>query len=219
MSFCLEPLLTREKVKAIQTAVESADWQNGIGTAGWHARTVKRNLQLRRDAEPGQRLAKDVKQALLANPLLKAAALPKHIHGILFSRTENGGHYGRHVDEARMQGGRTDLSFTLFLQEPDHYAGGELVVETAFGDQRFKLPAGHAVVYPSGSLHWVEPVTTGSRLVCVGWIESLVRDPAKREVLFDLDAAARSLFARGGRMAEFDLVSKCHANLKRMWSG
>jgi PKHD-type hydroxylase len=126
--------------------------------------------------------------------------------------------YGTHVDDALMGGMRTDISFTLFLSDPESYDGGELVTESHAGEQPFKLPAGSLVLYPSTTLHRVEPVTRGSRLAAVGWVRSLVRDPARRELLFDLDTARKALFDRDGKSPEFDLLSKCGANLLRMWA-
>ena len=112
---------------------------------------------------------------------------------------------------------RTDLSLTLFLNEPDSYAGGELVVESTQGEQSFKLAAGALVLYPSSTLHRVNPVTSGVRVVAVTWIQSTIRDPQQREILFDLDTARRSLFQQHGKTADFDRVTKSHANLMRMW--
>jgi PKHD-type hydroxylase len=113
---------------------------------------------------------------------------------------------------------RTDVSFTLFLDAPDSYDGGELVTETTAGEQSYKLPAGAAVVYPSSTLHRVDPVTRGQRRVAIGWAQSTIREPAQREVLFDLDTARRQLFEREGKTTEFDLLTKSLANLQRFWT-
>ena len=113
---------------------------------------------------------------------------------------------------------RSDLSFTLFLSPPDAYDGGELVIEGSAGEQAFKLPAGGLVLYPSSTLHRVAPVTRGERLAAVSWVQSQVRDPACREILFDLDTARRTLFQREGKSREFDLLSKSLANLLRLWA-
>ncbi|MGC1245436.1 MAG: Fe2+-dependent dioxygenase, partial [Spirulinaceae cyanobacterium] len=113
---------------------------------------------------------------------------------------------------------RSDVSLTLFLNSPSDYVGGELVIEGADDERKFKLEAGSAVVYPSSTLHRVEEVTKGVRLVTVGWVQSLVRDPYQREILFDLDVARRSIFAREGKTIEFDLISKSHSNLLRRWA-
>ena len=126
-------------------------------------------------------------------------------------------HYGSHVDDALMDGMRTDVAFTLFLSDPKSYAGGELTIESPSGEDTFKLDAGSLVAYPATSLHRVADVTRGARLAAVGWARSFVRDQARRELLFDLDTARQQMFARDGKSAEFDLVSKSLANLLRMW--
>ena len=125
--------------------------------------------------------------------------------------------YGSHVDDAMIGGLRTDVSFTLFLSDPKGYSGGELVIETAAGEDGIKLPAGSLVAYPTTVLHRVAKVTRGERLVCVGWVRSYIRDAAHRELLFDLDTARRRMFAREGKSADYDLISKSTANLMRMW--
>ena len=126
--------------------------------------------------------------------------------------------YGRHVDNALMKGGhRSDLSFTVFLSDPKDYDGGELVIEGADSEQGYKLPAGSAIVYPSTTLHRVDPITRGERWAVVGWVESWVRHAAQREILFDLDTVQRRLFAQMGKTPEFDLVAKSLSNLLRQW--
>jgi PKHD-type hydroxylase len=146
------------------------------------------------------------------------AVRPKALTPLLFSRTGKGMHYGTHVDDALMRGLRTDVSFTLFLSEPKSYGGGELVIEGTGGEDAFKLPAGSMIAYPATTLHRVNPVTRGERMVCAGWARSYVRDTAQRELLFDLDTARRRLFAREGKSEDFDLISKSVSNLLRMWA-
>ncbi|MFM7512560.1 MAG: Fe2+-dependent dioxygenase, partial [Cyanobium sp.] len=201
MRFLLEPLLGELELQELRNALAdpAAPWIDGASTAGWHARALKRNQQLDAASELQQRLAQRIETLLTAQPLLQAAAFPRHIHGLLFSRSGVGEGYGRHVDNAWMRGGRSDLSFTLFLSEPEAYAGGALVLETPGGEESFRLPAGHALVYPSTLLHRVEPVSAGERLVAVGWIESRIRQAEQRELLFELDTARRALFERHGK--------------------
>jgi len=219
MRFPLERLLSPEQVQALQSQLLAPDtpWRDGAATAGWHARVVKHNRQLERDSALHQRLAADVLQPLEADPLLQAAALPLRIHSLRFSRCGPGEGYGRHLDDAYMAEGRSDLSFTLFLSDPEHYSGGELVLEFPSGEERYKLAAGAGIVYASTLLHRVEPVQQGQRLVAVGWIESRIRGAEQRELLFELDTARRSLFAREGRSEEFDLISRSYSNLLRLW--
>jgi PKHD-type hydroxylase len=162
-------------------------------------------------------LAEEVVTALEAHPLVRAAAFPRRIHGLLFSRMGPGEGYGRHLDNAWMPGGRADLSFTLALTAPEAYAGGDLLLESPAGEERIRLPAGHAIVYPSTRLHQVEPISRGERLVAVGWIESRIRHGDQRELLFELDTARRALFAQEGKGEVFDLISRSYTNLLRWW--
>jgi PKHD-type hydroxylase len=219
MSFHLEDLLNADELRSWTSRLQAAAhlWRAGEETAGWHARAVKHNRQLDREASLHQELAAVLEERLGCHPLLQAAAFPRRIHGLLFSCCGPGEGYGRHVDNAWMAAGRSDLSFTLFLSDPDSYGGGELVLETDAGERSVKLPAGTAFVYPSTLLHRVEPVRQGERLVAVGWIESRIRQEEQRQLLFDLDTARRALFQRSGKDEVFDLVSRSYSNLLRRW--
>ncbi|MFM7264885.1 MAG: Fe2+-dependent dioxygenase [Cyanobium sp.] len=219
MQFVLDSLLDATALEELRQALlaPGAPWRDGAETAGWHAREVKRNRQLERTSPLHQQLRESLKRRLLDQPLLQAAALPLRLHGLLFSRMGPGEDYGRHVDNAFMAGGRSDLSFTVFISDADTYGGGALVVESPGGEEAWRLPAGQAFVYPSTLLHRVDPVSWGERLVAVGWIESRVRSAEQRELLFELDTARRSLFAREGKGEEFDRICRCYANLLRMW--
>jgi PKHD-type hydroxylase len=221
MRFLLEPLLAADELRDLVRVLQdpAAPWIDGASTAGWHARDLKRNHQLDGASPLHQQLSARLEAMLTAQPLVQAAAFPRRIHGLLFSRSGAGEGYGRHVDNAWMRGGRSDLSFSLFLSEPETYAGGALVLETPAGEESFRLPAGHALVYPSTLLHRVEPVTAGERLVAVGWIESRIRHADQRELLLELDTARRTLFARHGKDEIFDLVSRSYSNLLRRWDG
>ena len=219
MQFVIDSLFNPEQVVAIVEQLQSNqdDWRAGAETAGWHARAVKNNHQLDRSSALHHQLATAVQQQLRAHPLVQAAAFPRQIHGILFSRTGIGEGYRRHVDNAWMTDGRSDLSFTIWLSDPTSYEGGELTLETGDGERSYRLPAGHCLVYPSTLLHCVEPVRSGQRLVAVGWIESKIRHTDQRELLFELDTARRALFARSGKDEIFDLVTKSYTNLLRRW--
>lgn len=222
MIFTIENLLTPEQLTTISDHLQTDDFIDGKTTAGWHARIVKDNTQLSSKAPYGKEIKDLIKTALEQNPLFKVAAQPKIIHSMLISRYETGMSYGQHVDNALMGTGsscyRSDISLTVFLEEPTTYEGGELVIEHVEGERSFKLEAGTAIVYPSSTLHRVEPVTKGVRLVAVAWVQSLVRHPHQREILFDLDTVRRSLFQKQGKTVEFDLLSKSYANLLRQWS-
>ncbi|TAH14711.1 MAG: Fe2+-dependent dioxygenase [Oscillatoriales cyanobacterium] len=201
--------------------LKNAEFVDGKLTAGWYAQQVKNNAQLKNDAAPTQELRNLVNQALKRNSLFQIAARPKAIRPIMFSRYQGGMYYGTHIDNAIMGDEklmRSDLSLTLFLSDPATYTGGELVIESTQGEQAFKLDAGSMVVYPTTTLHRVEPVTEGERLAAVTWVQSLVRDAHNREILFDLDTVRDTLFQKSGKTAEFDLLSKSIANLLRKWA-
>ena len=220
MIVCISDLLTAEELDYIGKALSVADFVDGRLTAGWHAKLVKQNQQLSKTPDT-EALKNLVRKALQKNPLFQAVARPKAIHSLLISRYQTGMSYGRHVDNALMKAGgflRSDISFTIFLNGPDAYEGGELVIEGADSETPYKLAAGSAIIYPSTSLHRVDPVVSGERLVVVGWVQSLIRCTEKREILFDLVTTQRSLFAKEGKTDEFDLLSKSVANLLRMWA-
>ncbi|SKB11781.1 putative enzyme [Planktothrix sp. PCC 11201] len=221
MIFCIADVLTPEELETTLTLLQQAEFIDGKTTAGRYVKEVKNNQQIKTDTEITSDLRNIVLEALKRNELFKVAARPKIIRPIIFSRYDVGMYYGSHFDNAIMGDesiSRTDVSLTLFLSDPDTYQGGELVIETSLGEQSFKLDAGSAIVYPSSTLHRVETVTEGTRWAAVTWIQSLVRDPSQREILFDLDTARRSIFQQYGKTIEFDLIAKSHANLLRKWA-
>ncbi len=221
MLFSIDDILTSEELKFFIDCLSQATFIDGKTTAGWHAKLVKNNQQLDKKSPEAQALREQVQSILKKNALFQSAVLPKIVHSILVSRYEDGMSYGTHTDNALMgdqEFWRVDVSFTLFLTNPDTYTGGELVIENSDEERSYKLKAGSMIVYPSTTLHRVEPVTQGVRLAIVGWVQSLVRDPANREVLFDLDTTRRSIFAKEGKTIEFDLVSKTYTNLLRRWA-
>ena len=218
MRIAIANVLDQAELAELKTALDSVRFLDGRATAGYAAREVKDNRQ----ADPLDRNAAALRtlvaEKMLSNELFRLAARPKQLSPILFSRYEHGRKYGSHVDDAIMGGMRADVSFTLFLSDPASYDGGELVIETAAGDEAIKLEAGAMIVYPATSLHRVSEITRGERLAAVGWARSIIRDEAKRELLFDLDTARRRLFAREGKSEDYDLLSKSSANLLRMWA-
>ncbi len=221
MIFTIPDALTTQELDKILHILNEKDFVDGKTTAGWHAKLVKNNSQLKKQVSYGEDLKELVKKALKRNLAFNSAVKPKIIHSILFSRYEAGMSYGRHIDNALMGGQdflRSDVSLTLFLNSPSDYVGGELVIEGVDDERKVKLEAGSIIIYPSSTLHRVEKVTEGTRLVVVAWVQSLVRDPNQREILFDLDTARRSIFAREGKTLEFDLISKSHSNLLRKWA-
>ena len=218
MQIVIGDVLKSDDLAAIREALSRARFVDGKDTAGFAARRVKENRQ----ADAGDRSLDTVRamvaKRIMENDLFRIAVRPKQLSPLLFSRYEPGMEYGSHVDDALMAGMRTDVAFTLFLEEPADYDGGELVIESAGGDDAVKLPAGTMIAYPATTLHRVTQVTRGRRHVAAGWARSFIRDAAQRELLFDLDTARRSIFARDGKSAEFDLLSKSLANLMRMWA-
>ena len=147
--------------------------------------------------------------------------MPERIRGIRFSRYEPGMLYGNHVDNAIMGKSdrwRSDVSFTIFLSDPADYDGGELVIESTLGAQAVKVASGAALVYPSSTVHRVAEVTRGQRLAAIGWVQSQVRDPAQREILYDLERIKRLMAERLPDVPETDWAFKTQANLLRMWA-
>ncbi len=217
MQMIIANVLSRAELKIVRNALERARFVDGRATAGFAARLVKNNEQVDATDRSIETIRKLVTERISKNELFKLAVRPKALSPLMFARYERGKNYGSHVDDPLMNGIRTDVSFTLFLSDPKSYSGGELVIDSAAGEDPVKLPAGAMVIYPTTALHRVAKVTKGQRLVCVGWARSLIRDAARRELLFDLDTARRRMFARGGKSADYDLVSKSLANLMRMW--
>lgn len=222
MILCMGEVLGAEQLGQVQALLEAGGYVEGATTAGWHARTVKRNLQLKAGEQAHDRAARTVLEALQGHELFRMGVLPQQVRIPLFSRYEPGMTYGTHVDDALMgqQGARarSDVAITLFISPPEAYEGGELVIEGTGGEQSYKLDAGALVAYPATSLHRVEPVRSGTRLVAVTWAQSLVREASRREILFDLDTARRTLFQQQGKTHQFDLISKSYANLLRLWA-
>ena len=217
MNYLTHQLLNFEELEILRKDFdkEKLFWEDGRKTAGNHAAEVKNNLQLKRDSNLSKKFSGLITKKILSNDLIKSFALPKKIHGTIFSKSKIGMRYGRHIDNAYMSSGRADLSFTIFLNCKENYEGGELSIESFNSEEKFKLNAGEIILYPSTYLHSVEEVLNGERLVFIGWIESYVKSIEEREYLFDLDAAARSLLAKYGRSDELDLIFKSYSNLLR----
>lgn len=209
-------VLDAYETAALREAAEKLDYEDGKRTAGRYARDVKSNLQA--VASPGlDAIFAKVRDKLNGNEVFRAAARPKKFARLLLSRYRGGMSYGTHVDDPVMNGSRTDLSFTLTLSDSGDYDGGNLVMEDAVEARGVRLEAGELVLYPTSALHRVEPVTRGERVAIVGWVTSWVRDPARRDILFDLDAAAKAIFDEHGKSPAFDRLFKAKANLSRMW--
>ena len=220
MIHCIGSVLDGDNLGTVLGELGKLDFRDGRVTAGWAARAVKNNLQAASSGGSHARVTQVVLQKLSVNEVLMAAALPRQFSPLLISRYEPGMSYGAHVDDAFMGSPpmRTDLSFTLFLSRPEDYSGGELVIEQTDGEHGYKLDAGSLVLYPSTTLHRVEPVKSGIRIVVVGWIQSLCADPRLREILFDLARVRTSLAGQENAAGLIALLNKSYSNLLRMAS-
>ena len=214
----LVDVLTGEEAARIREGLADAPFRDGKLTAGPVARKVKSNAQADGSDERVRALSRESRAALERSEVFRLYARPARWSNLLFSRYGPGDAYGLHADDATMaaeDGGRlrTDLSFTVFLSEPEAYEGGALIVDGLDGEREVKLPAGGVVIYPTGALHRVAPVTAGERLACVGWVQSLVRRGDERELLFDLGRVRASLPDGEARL----LLDKSIGALLRLW--
>lgn len=216
-------VLSKQEVAALRAELAAHDWVDGVHTSGAQAAQLKHNLQFPADSPAFAGLSQRVADALARHPLFVSAALPRHILPPMFNCYRGGGQYGNHVDNAlqrdRFSGlqVRTDVSTTVFLSEPEEYEGGELIVEDTYGEHEVKLAAGDAIVYPSTSLHRVEPVTAGARIAAFLWTQSLVRDAWQRKLLFDLDMSILKLRGQLGDSEEVLGLTSTYHNLLRQW--
>ena len=225
MLIAIPDVLDADGVAQVRVKIDSAAWIDGNATSGAQSALAKRNEQLPEDSAAAREAGGMVLDALGRSPLFVAAALPLKVFPPLFNRYAGGQDFGVHVDNAiRIRRGsdfriRSDLSATLFLDDPAEYDGGELVIEDQFGPQSVKLPAGHMVVYPASSLHRVTPVTRGVRTASFFWIQSMVRDDAARRILFELDQGVQAVAAAQGQgdRATVQLTGVYH-NLLRRWA-
>jgi len=217
-------VLTPTQVAEIRHELDASDWTDGRATVGLQGAQVKRNRQLPETSPLALKLGEFILAALTRNPLFVSAALPLRIVPPLFNRYEGGEHYGLHIDgSVRTVPGaamplRTDVSCTLFLCEPEEYDGGELVVVDTYGTHEVKLPAGDLILYPSTSLHRVQPVTRGMRTCSFFWVQSMVADDWQRGMLFDLDQNIQKLRQRIGDCEEVVGLTGHYHNLVRQWS-
>jgi PKHD-type hydroxylase len=225
MLLAIPDLLGPAELARLRALIDPAEWIDGNATAGHQSRLAKNNLQLPEGAPAAVEGGQIVLDALSRSALFMAAALPLKIFPPLFNSYSGGQSFGTHVDNAVRIGAlgtlriRSDLSMTVFLEDPPAYEGGELTVETAFGAQQVKLPAGSAVLYPSSSLHRVEPVTRGRRMASFFWIQSMVRSDTARTALFDLDQSIQALATTVGQKDPSIIrLTGVYHNLLRQWA-
>jgi PKHD-type hydroxylase len=217
-------VLNAEELALVRERLAAAPWGDGKITAGHQSVKAKENLQLAENSDVARELGQVIVRALERSPLFISAALPRHVYPPMFNKYEPGMHFGAHVDNAIRQVPstphrvRTDLSATLFLNAPEDYDGGELVVEDTFGVHAAKFPAGDLVLYPATSLHRVQPVTRGARVASFFWIQSMVKSDAERTMLFELDRSIIELSqtATADNPALVRLTGLYH-NLIRKW--
>jgi len=216
-------VLDRAQVARMRAALDGATWADGRETVGPQGAKVKRNQQLPEASPLRMELGREVLDALARHPLFHAAVLPQRVLPPRFNRYEGGGHYGLHIDGAVMalpDGSqmRSDVSCTLYLSDPEEYDGGELVIHDLYGEHEVKLPAGDAIVYPSSSLHRVQPVTRGARVAAFLWAQSLVRDDGQRQLLLELDSSIQRLTQAGADADALLQLTGVYHNLLRRWS-
>lgn len=217
-------VLTKTQVRDIRRVLDAGTWVAGAGSAGALAAEAKHNVQFSTESPEYAALSQTIAAALEQQPLFVSAALPQHILPPMFNLYAEGNHYGNHVDNAIQRDRRTgmrvrtDVSVTVFLSEPEDYEGGELVVDDTYGSHEVKLPAGDAIVYPSSSLHRVEPVTAGARVASFFWVQSLVSDAWRRSMLFDLDMTLLKLRSQIGNTQEIVALTGHYHNLIRQWA-
>ena len=217
-------VLTAQEMQTVRTHLGSAAWGDGRLTAGYQSAQAKANLQVPQSDTAAQQASSLIVGALERNATFVSATLPHHVYPPLFNRYTPGMQFGAHIDNAvRQIPGtphrlRTDVPATLFLSAPEEYDGGELVIDDLYGTHSVKLAAGDMVVYPSSSVHRVQPVTRGARDAAFFWIQSMVRDDGARALLYELDLSIRELTAQGADARSLLRLTGCYHNLLRRWA-
>lgn len=221
----IEQLLSKQEVNEFRDKLNQVPWNNGKETAMGMAASVKQNRQADPDNPRVQKLANSLLQKFGSTSKLISAALPHRIFPPCFNRYSQQESYGFHVDAAIMRIPhstevlRSDLSMTVFFSEPDEYEGGELEIKTEFGNHKIKATAGDAILYPSGSLHQVTPVTAGERIAAITWIQSLIPDTHMRSTLYELDQSIQTLLTNPAiNRDELDRLHHVYHNLIRQQS-
>ena len=224
MLLTIPQVLDEVEVIRLRRLIDGASWADGRITAGPQSAQEKRNRQLPEDALEAAEARAIVLAGLAKSGLFFTAALPHKVYPPLFNRYETGMDFGSHIDNAVRtfaatgQHVRTDISATLFLTAPEEYEGGELVVEDTYGAHSVKLAAGDMVLYPGTSLHHVRPVSRGTRVASFFWVQSMIRDDARRALLFDMDGAIGTLRRQHGESGPVIVLTGSYHNLVRMWA-
>ena len=213
-------ILDSTQLAAVRSVLHQSKFIDGKLSAGDNARIQKTNEELAATEDQLDALNSVVMTRLVQQPIYLNSALPAKISLPIYARYTSGMSYGPHIDDPVMGGTsryRSDISITIFLSNPEDYDGGELCIETDFGNSEIKLPAGHAVLYPSSSRHAVNPVTRGERLVAIAWVQSMVRNAEQRRILFQLSQAREQLKSQSQR-AIYQQIDDSYVNLVRMWA-
>lgn len=223
MFVVIPDVLTEVEIAALRNGLVAEDFLDGKATAAGRARDVKNNLQTDRKSDRMAEAQRIITAALNRNSTFQTVAAPRRVLPPRFNLYKEGMYYGDHVDNALMGEAddkvRIDMSFTLFVSGPQDYDGGELVIKSGLGTSSYKLPAGHMVVYPTYFFHEVKPVTRGERLACVTWLQSMIRDPFRREIMLELALISNMIQSRDPRAAAAaqDMLDKVRKNLLRQW--
>jgi PKHD-type hydroxylase len=222
MLLWLQKILDGDEIARLVRLSEQGNFVDGGLTAPELGRKgVKKNLEMKKRSKHQSQVEEIVLAALERNETFRTAAVPKVIQRPILSKYDVGMHYGTHIDNPIQRSPepmRLDLSITIFLKDPDSYGGGELVLDTGYGEKAVKLPAGDGMLYPTTMLHRVAPVTSGQRLAAVTWIQSMVRDQAQRQILYDLALSTQWALRVAPESPDYHRLNNARANLIRMWA-
>ncbi len=216
----IKNILGDTELQKIQDLLKTAKFRDGHLSAGMAAQQVKNNLEVS-DEDITSVLNNIVMNNVVRHPVYQQAALPHRIATPFYARYETGMEYGEHIDDPIMGQGdryRSDLAMTIFLNSPDEYKGGELIIQTPFGEKTIKYNAGDAVLYPATTWHRVVKVTSGERLVAVTWVQSLIRDNEQRELLYQLSKTREKMLRKDPDSEDTKCIDSTYVNLVRMWS-
>ncbi len=224
MLVTIKHILGEAELNKVQQLLEDVTFRDGKLSAGMSAQKVKNNQEVA-DENVISSLNNIVMNNLVRHPDYQQAALPHRIAAPFYARYETGMEYGEHIDDPIMGVAsslgdryRSDLAMTIFLNSPEEYEGGELIIQTPFGEQSIKFNAGDAVLYPATTRHRVEKVTSGQRLVAITWVQSLIRDNAQRELLYQLSKTREKMLRKDPDSADTKCIDSTYVNLVRMWS-
>ena len=220
-------LLSAQDLEYIRRTLKQVEFRDGQASAHTLARTRKNNLEFSAAGTPQQKIDELLVARLYAHPECQAL-LPHKIAHPYYACYEAGMSYGDHTDDPIMGQGeryRSDIAVTVFLNDGSEYQGGELIIntQTPSAMSAFKGAAGAAVLYPATGMHRVETVSSGTRLVAVTWIQSLIREAHKRELVYHLGALRTNMIEQASddsdaQQANGRKANWVYTNLVRLWS-